>query len=193
MRTWPAAGGQPPATAAPYTSPCGGARSSGGAIEEILAQLPADLPWGQVCLGFEVDQLVGPPGGIRAPWEALGAAGVRRALTGATATARTLELMFTLAPEVVKLERHLVRRAGDPAAGRALERLVRIARALDAAVIADGVETERERSLAAAAGIDAGQGPRLDPGAGPGAPLPGGGSATAAVAEAPAGVGFPAK
>ena len=29
-RPWPAAGGWPPATAAPYTSPCGGARSSGG-------------------------------------------------------------------------------------------------------------------------------------------------------------------
>jgi EAL domain-containing protein (putative c-di-GMP-specific phosphodiesterase class I) len=70
----------------------------------------------------------------------------------------TLEVLTAARPEFVKIARSLVRGADSDASVAAIRATVEFARATDATVIAEGVETEVDAELMAGLGVGCGQG-----------------------------------
>lgn len=111
------------------------------------------------CLEISEQQVVGDPTELSERLREPRGRGLRIAMDDVDFGRSCLEALIVLKPDVVKIDRSLVRGvAGEPGAARRLERFVSIARGLGAEIIAEGIETQSERDALAALGITQGQG-----------------------------------
>jgi PAS domain S-box-containing protein len=103
----------------------------------------------------DYDRLAGPLNRLR--W-----AGVRLAVDDAGAGFSSLQHILNLAPDLIKLDRALVRDIdSDPARASLAASLVTFAERIGADLVAEGIETDRERTALLRLGIHCGQGFRL--------------------------------
>lgn len=125
-----------------------------------LAELfPRDLPGLDFCVELSEQQIIGEPTDLNAQIELLRGARVSLALDDVGFGRSSLESLVVLEPEVVKIDRKWVTGAArDPARRRVLERIIKMARALDAQLVAEGIEQREDLVLARELGIEFGQG-----------------------------------
>ncbi len=125
----------------------------------LLGLFPADMASGRYVLEISEQHVIGDPTRLRERLAPLRAAGLRLAIDDVGFGRSSLETLVILEPEIVKIARRYVGGASTGAGlARSLERLVRVATALGAEVIAEGIETEADRALARELGIEFGQG-----------------------------------
>jgi EAL domain-containing protein (putative c-di-GMP-specific phosphodiesterase class I) len=86
--------------------------------------------------------------------------GIKLAVDDVGFGASSLEGLIVLEPEIIKIDRRYVTDAyKDPDRSRLLERLVHVAEALGAELVAEGVCSEDDRKLLQNTGVEYGQGP----------------------------------
>lgn len=124
-------------------------------VREVL--LAADLA--RVVVEITEHEAVGDYAEARLRLDALRAAGARVAVDDVGAGFASLRHMRQLRPDVVKLDHSLTRGVEHDGAQRALVvALLRFAREVDVAVIAEGVETAEQAAALQELGVPAGQG-----------------------------------
>ena len=112
-----------------------------------------------LCLEISERQILGDPASLRESAQAIRRAGVRFAIDDLGFGGSSLETLICLEPDVLKFDRRGVHGVGrDAEKRRALERQIKVARALDAEIIAEGIEEESDRALLQALGVSLGQG-----------------------------------
>jgi diguanylate cyclase (GGDEF)-like protein len=137
-------------------------------LPSTLLNVPVDaitrelLPLGtryRVCLEINEQQLLGHPSHLVDIVRALRDAGVRIAVDDVGSGLGTLDSVFVLQPDVVKIDLSLVRGVStDAGKGRQLRRLVQVCKSLGIEMIAEGVETAADRDLLRALEISHAQG-----------------------------------
>lgn len=111
------------------------------------------------CLEISEQQLLGDPSVLVPHVRALQQAGVRIAIDDVGFGNSCLEGLIMLHPQVVKIDKRLVRGlAVDPEMRRALSRLLRVADVLEAEVVAEGIETTDDFRVLSEMGVRFGQG-----------------------------------
>ncbi len=112
-----------------------------------------------VCLELSAREIVGDPADLRAPVAELRSRGLRIGLTDLGFGRSSLESLVLLEPDLVKINRSRVRHAGtDAGQRRILARLVSLARATGAEVMAVGIETVEDLEVLRDLGVRLGQG-----------------------------------
>ncbi len=112
-----------------------------------------------VCIEINEEMLVGDPARLAPARAQLRELGVEVAVDDVGFGRSSLEALLVLEPEVLKIDRRKVKGIGtDPAKRRQLERMLGIARALHARVVAEGIEDAEDAAAATALGIRLGQG-----------------------------------
>jgi diguanylate cyclase (GGDEF)-like protein len=111
------------------------------------------------CLEISEQQLLGDPSVLVPHVRALQQAGVRIAIDDVGFGNSCLEGLIMLHPQVVKVDKRLVRGlAVDPEMRRALVRLLRVADVLEAEIVAEGIETTEDFQVLLDMGVRFGQG-----------------------------------
>ncbi|MCB9831701.1 MAG: diguanylate cyclase [Planctomycetes bacterium] len=127
--------------------------------EELLELFPADAADGRYVIEISEQHMVGDPSRLAEKLLPLRRAGIRLAIDDVGFGRSSLETLVILEPEIVKIARRYVGgAAANPGLARSLERLIRVAKALGAEVIAEGIETEEDRQLVRGLGVEFGQG-----------------------------------
>ena len=135
----------------PETAMCG----------ELLALLPPEAP-GRVVVEITEHAPVDDYDALALQLQALRARGVRVAIDDAGAGFASLRHILRLSPHVIKTDMALTRNVERQSPERALARaLVSFANEIDAAVVAEGIETQAELDALTGLGVRFGQGYRL--------------------------------
>jgi diguanylate cyclase (GGDEF)-like protein len=104
-------------------------------------------------------QILGDPSYLQPAIGALRAAGLELGIDDVGFGRSCLESLVLLEPEWIKLDQRIVRGlAEDPAQRRALARLLALAKALGARVVAEGIETRADLRVLLEQGVERGQG-----------------------------------
>jgi diguanylate cyclase (GGDEF)-like protein len=122
----------------------------------LLAEPPADGRW---CVELSERQFLGDPTELVHAVAALRAAGVLVAIDDVGSCRGTLDSLLVLDPDIAKLDIRLVRGiATDPRRQHVVARLSRMADALGAELVAEGVEDRADLAMLVGLGIRGGQG-----------------------------------
>jgi diguanylate cyclase (GGDEF)-like protein len=128
-------------------------------LDELLGVFSHNAPSTSLRLEFAVASISSPVDKHKVTRDALRRAGVRMALDHVDLSARSMERLLVLEPDVVKIDRKLIVLAREsPATRNVLGRLIRASLVLGAEVIAMGVETGEELAMLQPAGVQSGQG-----------------------------------
>ncbi len=126
---------------------------------ELVRALTDGRPDVACCLEISEQQLLGDPSVLVPQVRELQQAGVRIAIDDVGFGNSCLEGLIMLHPQVVKVDKRLVRGlALDPEMRRALSRLLRVADVLEAEVVAEGIETTDDFQVLVDMGVSFGQG-----------------------------------
>ena len=126
-------------------------------IEELVGLL--DEPESPICVELSEEQFVGDPRKLLDRVGALRSAGIRVAIDDVGKGRGTLDSVMLLEPEVVKIDKDLIGGASrDVRKERLCRRLVTLATALVAEVVAEGVETQADLDLVRELDVPLGQG-----------------------------------
>jgi diguanylate cyclase (GGDEF)-like protein len=129
------------------------------ATEQIVGLLAAPPPGVRWCVELSERQFLGDPEELVTAVGHLRRAGICVAVDDVGSCRGTLDSIVVLEPEVAKLDIRLVRGiAEDPMHRRVVERLVRLAAALDAEVVAEGIENRADLAVLLELGVTMGQG-----------------------------------
>lgn len=127
--------------------------------EHLLRDIRERFDPRDVCVEISESQIIGDPSYLTEPVARLRAGGVKIGLDDVGFGNTSLESLLLLEPDVVKLDKRVVRGVGgDPEARRRLERLVEIARLVATQVIAEGIQNQEDLETAKAMGVRFGQG-----------------------------------
>ncbi len=114
---------------------------------------------GHCCLEISEQQLLGDPAVLVPRVRALQEAGIKVAIDDVGFGNSCLEGLIMLHPEVMKVDKRLVRGlAVDPELRRTLERLLKVADVLGAEVVAEGIENTEDYRILLEMGVRYGQG-----------------------------------
>jgi len=114
---------------------------------------------GHCCLEISEQQLLGDPAVLVPRVRALQEVGIRVAIDDVGFGNSCLEGLIMLHPQVMKVDKRLVRGlAVDPQMRQALERLLKVARVLEAEVVAEGIENTEDYQVLLELGVAYGQG-----------------------------------
>lgn len=128
-------------------------------VERIADALPDDRARRACCIELSEQQIVGDPSYLLEPVRALKEAGFLIAVDDVGFGRSSLESLLLLEPEIVKIDRILIHGvAQDARKRRALKRLLEVARALRAEVVAEGIESQRDLAVLRKLGATFGQG-----------------------------------
>jgi diguanylate cyclase (GGDEF)-like protein len=128
-------------------------------VEHLLELFPHPLPADTFCLEISEQQIVGDPSYLVPIARALRRAGVLIAIDDVGFGSSCLESLILLEPDILKIDKRCIGGVDtDLARAEQLRRYVRIARSLECAVVAEGIETVRELEVVRSTGIEYGQG-----------------------------------
>jgi diguanylate cyclase (GGDEF)-like protein len=128
-------------------------------IEQLLEELPCDAANPSCCVEISEKQIINDPTSIEGPVKALREAGVLIAIDDTGFGRTCLESLTILEPDIIKIDRKCVTGIGqNPEMINPLKRLIKVAQALNAEVIAEGIETESDREILFDLGVRYGQG-----------------------------------
>jgi EAL domain-containing protein (putative c-di-GMP-specific phosphodiesterase class I) len=128
-------------------------------VETILHLFESEEGNGHYCLELSEQQILGDPAHLRESVAALRRSGIRISVDDVGFGRSSLEGLVVLEPEVVKIDRRYVLGiAHDPAKRRSFQRLLGVARSLEATVIAEGLEKEADVEALRDLGVRFGQG-----------------------------------
>jgi diguanylate cyclase (GGDEF)-like protein len=128
-------------------------------LEHVAGRLPSDGARRGCCIEISEQQIVGDPSHLIAPVRALKEAGFWIAIDDVGFGRSSLESLLLLEPDVVKVDRACVTRvAQDLTRLRALKRLLDVAAALGADVVAEGIESPDDLRMLRKLGVSYGQG-----------------------------------
>lgn len=126
--------------------------------KNVLESIP-NQRWNRYCIELSEQQIIGDPSHLIQFVKILKQAGVLIAIDDVGFGYSCLESLILLEPDVIKIDKKCVHSiAEDPARVRSLRRLLNVVSTLDAEVIAEGIETERELELVQDLGVRYGQG-----------------------------------
>jgi EAL domain-containing protein (putative c-di-GMP-specific phosphodiesterase class I) len=126
---------------------------------QVLETLGPPPPRARWCVELSERQFVGEPQELFDAVEALRVAGVGLAIDDVGSGRGTLDSVIALEREVMKLDIRLVKGiAEDSRRRRMVERLLRMAYALDTEVVAEGIETRADLTVLRELGVQQGQG-----------------------------------
>lgn len=129
------------------------------ATEQIVGLLSAPPPGVRWCVELSERQFLGDPEELVTAVGALRRAGICVAVDDVGSCRGTLDSIVVLEPAIAKLDIRLVRGlAEDPMHRRVVARLVRLAAALDAEVVAEGIENRADLAVLLDLGVTMGQG-----------------------------------
>ncbi len=112
-----------------------------------------------VCLEISESQILGDPSYLIEPVEQLRRGHVKIGLDDVGCGNTSVESLLLLEPDVIKLDKRVVRGVGQDATARGrLERLVEMSRLVATQVIAEGIQTQDDLETAKAMGLRFGQG-----------------------------------
>ena len=117
----------------------------------------------RLVVDLSVQWFTGDPADMVKPVAVLRDRGVRFALDDVGFGRSSLEPLVLLQPEYLKLDGRVVRSTRDDQSLRQLRRMLAVAEALDARVVAEGVATLEEAAELAELGVRYGQGPAFGP------------------------------
>lgn len=127
--------------------------------EDLLRAFPAGRALSGYCVEISEQQIIGDPAYLLDAVQALRAHGVHIAIDDVGFGRTCLESLVLLEPDVVKIDRRCVTGARqDARQRRGLERLLGVARSLEAEVVAEGVETEDDLEVMIDVGVGLAQG-----------------------------------
>lgn len=128
-------------------------------IERLLAMFPDRRARVACCIEISEQQIVGDPSYLVPVVRALKEEGLTFAIDDVGFGRSSLESLILLEPEVVKVDRQYIDGvANDLGRLRALKRLLGVANALGAEVIAEGIESEDDLRVLRKLGVPLGQG-----------------------------------
>jgi len=114
---------------------------------------------GKYCIEISEQQLMGDPSYLLPAVTALKNAGMMIAIDDVGFGRSCVESLVLLEPEIIKIDKRLILGIGEsPAKRRALKRLLHVAEALVAEVIAEGIETQKDMDTLKELGVLYGQG-----------------------------------
>ncbi|MBT3219621.1 MAG: bifunctional diguanylate cyclase/phosphodiesterase, partial [Proteobacteria bacterium] len=125
-------------------------------ILAILEQADSAATW---CIEISENLLVGDPSVLQHHVQKLQEAGVLVAIDHVGRGRSSLEALIMLKPDIIKIDgRYVTGAHGDIIKETSLRRLVPVAKALGARLIAEGIETEEDFEFVKSVGITEGQG-----------------------------------
>jgi diguanylate cyclase (GGDEF)-like protein len=120
----------------------------------LATLLPNDVAPSTYCVELSEQQILGDPAYMLEHVRALRKSGVRIAIDDVGFGRTSLESLIVLEPEVVKIDRTYVDGvAKSPQKQRALERLVNVAKTLNALIVAEGVENAADLATLVEMGV----------------------------------------
>ncbi len=127
--------------------------------EELLEAFPEGRGKDSYCLEISEQQILGGPGDLLEPVRTLKQAGVLVGLDGVGCGRSALENLFLLEPDVIKVDRALVKGISRSAEQQKMvQKLIKVSKALSAEVLAEGVENKQDLALDRNLGVQYGQG-----------------------------------
>lgn len=128
-------------------------------IDRLLALFPEDKGIGTFCVEISEQQFIGDPSYLKDHTAALKKAGILVGIDDVGFGRSSLESLILLEPDVVKVDiKYVAGIAIDPQKQRLLKRLVKVAQALGAEMVAEGVETREDLEVVREMGVEYGQG-----------------------------------
>lgn len=128
-------------------------------VDDLLRAIPEGRPLTSYCVEISEQQIIGDPAYLLDAVRALRSHGLHIAIDDVGFGRTCLESLVLLEPDVVKIDRRCVTGVRhDAQQRRGLERLLGVARSLEAEVVAEGVETEDDLAVVQDLGVTLAQG-----------------------------------
>ncbi|MBF0570303.1 MAG: diguanylate cyclase [Candidatus Omnitrophica bacterium] len=126
--------------------------------ENILKEFPLDRRK-EFCLELSEELIISDLSRVLKPIMALKEGGIRIAIDDVGFGRSSLESLIILEPDVIKIDKKInIGIARDNGRQRSLERLLKVARSLNAQTIVEGIETEDDLRVIRSLGVELGQG-----------------------------------
>ncbi len=128
-------------------------------VQHLLEDFPADTPKERYCIEISEQQIIGNPSHLLEPIDTFRKAGFLIALDDVGFGHSCLESLILLRPDIIKIDRKCVTGISkDSSKVRPLERILKIAKALGAQVVVEGIESRQDLELLKQLGVKYGQG-----------------------------------
>jgi len=128
-------------------------------IQDLLEAFRGNAAAGTYCVELSERQIVGEPSYLVEPIAALKRAGILIGIDDVGFGRSSLESLIVLEPDLIKIDKRCVQGiATDLSRARSLQRLLRLAQALETDVVAEGIETEDDFNALKNLGVAYGQG-----------------------------------
>jgi len=126
---------------------------------DLLEAFPSDRLDGAFCVEISEQQIIGDPLNLAEPVNALQQAGILIAFDDVGYGHSCLESLTLLEPNIIKIDKRCITGIStDPSRMRSLKRLLKVAGALGAQVVAEGIESRDDLDLVQCLGVQYGQG-----------------------------------
>jgi EAL domain-containing protein (putative c-di-GMP-specific phosphodiesterase class I) len=128
-------------------------------LDKLLGDVRNQANVGRFCIEISEQQIIGNPTYLVKPVQVLRQAGMRIAIDDVGFGRTSLESLLVLEPDVIKIDMRFVQGVHqDEGRRRSLLRLLRIAKSLNAEVVAEGIENSADLNVLKELGVLLGQG-----------------------------------
>ena len=128
-------------------------------VEHLLEAFPADREPGAYCIEISEQQIIGDPSYLLEPIQALKRAGIHIAIDDVGFGRSCLESLILLEPDVIKIDKKCVQGiAHEEGRANSLRRVLKVAEALGAEVVGEGIESPDDLEVLKRLGVMYAQG-----------------------------------
>ncbi|MBI4394969.1 MAG: diguanylate cyclase, partial [Candidatus Omnitrophica bacterium] len=125
----------------------------------LLDEFPPEANLRDFCIEISEELIVANPANLIKPIQELRRSGLAIAIDNVAFGKSSLESLVLLEPDMVKVDKKwIIGLSKDKDRMRALERMLKVARALETTIIAEGIETQEDLKVLKSLGISHGQG-----------------------------------
>lgn len=126
--------------------------------ERLLEILPHQRDKSTYCIELSEQQIIGNPGRLSASIQAFRKSGILVAIDDVGFGRSCLESLILLGPDIVKIDKKLIHGISSAVSLDPLKRLLKMAEALNATTIAEGIESAEDLKILQDLGVPYGQG-----------------------------------
>lgn len=128
-------------------------------VQHLLEAFPMQQPRGTYCMEISEQQIIGDPSYLLEAVQAFRRAGILVAIDDVGFGRSCLESLILLEPDIIKIDKSCIRGiTKDRLRIKSLERVLKVAQALDAEVVGEGIESVDDLELLTQLGVQYGQG-----------------------------------